>query len=246
MKEFGKTLKQLFQVNMILGEMIQYALITAGGSVLGTGIVLVVLRTNTTDNEYMKAGNIMALLLGAIVFLFMGILAIKGDFNLAIGMGKTRKNYVVARYLLSMLNVLIILGIVWITGTLEGGIYKVIYPNSVCRFDLGELLFRPQLVLGILLALPAVILLLGVLLLKYGKIAFWVLWCIWMVGCLGIPRIMAAVVEHPDSLMGRFGEAVIKFFMKASLWGVFGVLAGIAVVAMTVTIYVIRNQQVTA
>ena len=244
MKEFIRTLKQTMQVHVC--DTITYAAIPVGGGILGVIIILIGMALLGPGEGYGMLGSMFALLFGAIALFFGGIFSVQNEFNLAVSMGRTRKHFVPARYLILALNVVLLEVIVGFWGWLEKVLYPALYPDAMCEMSLDGLTQNSGLLAGIAIGTPVLIMFLGVMLMKFTAKFFWVLWVIWMFGCIGVPRIAHAVTEEPQSAAGRFGLAVIDLIESFSTAGVIGVTSVVIIVGMIVTYWLFSKQRVTA
>ena len=93
--------------------------------------------------------------------------------------------------------------------------------------------------------MPILSILFGMLILRFGTKAFWVLWALWMFGCIGIPRIIDAVEAAPQSLFGKIGTWVRNIMLQIPS----GVWIGLALVGyitcMISSWILMKKQQVT-
>lgn len=80
---------------------------------------------------------------------------------------------------------------------------------------------------------------------RFGKKIHFVLWGLWMLTCIGGPRIIEAVEEAPESVFGKFGSllAMITKVVPGSAWLTGGVV--FCIVGFLVTYGILRRQQVT-
>ena len=244
MKEFIRTLKETFQVNR--KEILQYGLLAIAGGILGVILVLIIMAVDGTGEDYGQLGTLFAEMFSAIALLFGGIFAVQTDFNLAISMGKTRKYYVPARYLLLVLDTTIILAIVFLTSRIENALYPAIYPGTVCDLNAGGILNSPGVFAAIAMGVPMIVLLFGALLMRFSTKFFWVLWAFWMFLCMGGPRIASATIENPNSLPGRIGLALVEVLTGLTALKLFGIAAVIILAGLIVTFVLFKKQRVTA
>ena len=244
MKEFMRTLKETFQVNRI--EPIQYGLLPIAGAILGIVLVLIIMAVDGTGEDYGQLGTVFAIMFSTIVLLFGGIFSVQSDFNLAISMGKTRKYYMPARYLVLVLDTVIILTIVLLTSRIEDALYPAIYPGTVCDLNAGRFLNSPGVFAAIALGVPMIILLFGVLLMRFSAKFFWVVWALWMFLCMGGPRIASATIENPDSLPGKVGLALVEVLTGLTALKLFGIAAVTILTGLIVTFVLFKKQRVTA
>lgn len=244
MKEFIRTLKQIFQVHG--SDTLAYTVIPIGGGIIGVILVLIIMAIDGTGEDYGMIGTMLAIMFGAIEIFFGLIFTLQGEFNLAVSMGKARKYYVSAKYANLVLTVLLVEVVIVAFTYLEKALYPAIYPGAVCELSFSFLADNPGLIVGIAIVVPVIIMFLGVMLMRFSTKFFWVLWALWMFGCMGLPRISHAMTEKPDSWIGRMGWAVANFIDKSSTAGLAGVAAVVAVVVMAVTYWLFKKQRVTA
>lgn len=244
MKEFIKTVKQTFQVGK--GELLVFNLIALVGGVVGTVIWLSIMATGEADGEYGTIGAIMALMLGMLVMTIAGIFSMQQDFNLAISLGKTRKQYVPARYLLIAVNCSLCLIIALIICLIEETLYTAINPGAVCEISIQGFLTNPVTIFGFVFLIPMIIMLCGALYLRFGMKFFWVGWVFWMLGCTLLPRILSAAHDEADSVWKRMGMAVMDFFVNLNnVKAVIGILV-LGVLGLAVAFRLLCKQRVTA
>lgn len=241
---FLKTVKQTFQVNR--SEFLSYGAVPAFAGIAGIIIVLIIMAAEGSGEEYGKLGSLMALMMGTIALLFGGVFSVQSDFNLAISMGKTRKHFVPARYLMLLLDTLMVWGIATLINLTEGALYEAIYPGAVCELGMRFLYQNPAVVTGILLVVPMLLLLLGALLMKFTAKIFWVLWAFWMLGCMGLPRVADAMKERPDSFLAGIGRAAVQILSNESVGGPVVATAILLVAGMTAVVLLLRRQRVTS
>lgn len=244
MKEYIRTLKELIRVNK--NELILYGVAPLIGSVIGVVMVFVIMFVAGDGEDYGELGSFAAALIGGIALVIGQIFGIQNEFNTAISMGKARKNYMPAKYTLLVIETLMIVFIVSVTGWIEGVLYTAVYPGSICELNASAWLSYPVLVISVILGLPALIMLLGVLLMTFGQKFFWIIWALWMVGFIGGPRMISAVTEEPESIVGRLGILIINFVRNSSTIGMV-ICTCIVIAAVWLADFILfRRQRVTS
>lgn len=116
------------------------------------------------------------------------------------------------------------------------------YPELTCEVD-----FLPYLLkwgIPVIAALCILGIFCSILIMHFGKKAFWVLWVIWMFACVGLPQISEAAEEAPNSLLGRIGIGAAKLFMGIPVQVLIGTLTGICVLCLILSWIYIRKQEV--
>lgn len=174
----------------------------AGAFLFGFILFSVIMRFSD-ESTYFAMGTVMGAMMALIFSVVQSLSGMQIYFNVEISMGMTRKQFLVS-YLMTcfcanILNMVLLVGL----NALENTLLRTIYAGLT-----EEINFLPYLIRW---AFPAAVLLAvyggfcGTLLLRFGRKAFWIMWVLWMFGCLGIPKISDAVTENPESVYGKIG-----------------------------------------
>lgn len=199
------------------------------------------------DKETVSYFPLATVLISIVAVMYGGIMAavqISMCFNIEVAMGCTRKHYFCSFYIASFVGNLISYVLILGVNVLENAMNKTLYPTWASEIDTLPYILKwgiPALVLVTIIGG-----LCGTLMMRFGKIAFWIMWAIWMIGCIGGPQISDAVEEAPDSVYGRIGLAIGAglSLVPVNAWICVGVLAG--VLSLAGAWFIIRKQQVTA
>jgi len=143
---------------------------------------------------------------------FAGMSFFAQDFNLALKMGETRKEFLFPYLLFTagelacccLYNILLIqieTAVIWIAGLGKAGGIKGLEFYGV------SLLFVYFMLIIYAVSIEAVF---GALFVKFGKKAFWALWCIWMFVCIGGSRIAEWSAHHQESLFYKIGSSLFS------------------------------------
>lgn len=226
---------------------VKWGCILAGAAwLIGSVMMAVVFHFNPAEDRP-EAG--IATLLAAMILLFyvliVGIFGFATEFNLAVGMGLTRKQfmpaYLAATFMIEAVLAVFLYGLHF----LETQGMRFFYSDLKEARAVGTILFSGYLIPGLLL-LSAVQIFVGSILLKYGRKVMWFFWALWMVLCLLPGRISEAMADEPDTLPARFGFGVQKVLQ--ALDGAVGIVLFLAVLSalLAVSVCLIRRQQVTS
>ena len=90
------------------------------------------------------------------------------------------------------------LGVIGFIYLIEKMLYRFVY-SAYGIDDITSYLWKPKMIWILFMLIPACRLLLGALILKYKKKAFWILWAIWMVCSLGCGRFITYLLENQQS-----------------------------------------------
>lgn len=180
--------------------------------------------------------------LGAAIYviLYMGF-SLLINFKLQVSMGETRRDFVVSYYITGVVGSMVLVLFVALAAAGTQAIYTWFYGEEVIS----------DLILTILkwgipaaFALPAVSSMGGALVLRFGKTAAWIIWAIWMIGGLGLPRFAENISEMPDSAVVRISTRLMSMLGNFSegTWIILILLAG--VIGLVVETCLLLRQEV--
>lgn len=225
------------------GSFITFAAIPAGAGLFGMilGIIIDSLRN---EAECLEFASVFAVIGGMFCIVFGAVLEERESFTSAVTMGVARKAYIPARFVTLLLQIALTWATVILVFMLEKGIFSIIHPGAAVIDLMGELNI-PILPLVVLsLVFPAFAMFFGILYVKFERKFFWVLWALWMLLCLGGPRISSAMREHPDSVVGKFGNALFNTeWLNGTTISIFAVVIAIILSFFTVRLY--KKQDIT-
>ena len=212
------------------------------GFLLGSVLLLVmsILQKNgiLKDSEFTIAtvGTMMALLFFFAVYVFGGMSEVNANFNQYIGFGMTRKCFFIQEfftsYLFTALSVLLLI----ILKHVEQLILKIPFYSQFAYEELfaGQTWYM-VLLLSFICA-PLARIFLGSLLLKCkGQKGFWILWAIWMVGCMAPGYIKHIMEDGPKGGVqnGIYHIASACMKIPGNIWIVAAVVACAAVLLIS-------------
>lgn len=206
---------------------------------IGFGILHLIMLEDA--ESWLALGTLMAIMIEAMIALLTGVISMGICFNLQVSMGCTRKRFYVSYYLANVVKDLLIVLLLLLLCAAETQLCKVIYPGTASKLDLFPWLLK--LGAPAALAVPAVGILCGALLLRFGRKGYWVLWFLWMFAFLGVPRIMDA----PDgTFFGELAGGISRVAQAVPEGG--WILAGAAGILLCIAVSwgMLRRQQVTA
>lgn len=244
MREFVKTVKQCFRVSK--DEFFVFSGFAFFGGIFGIVVSLILMNMDAMEGEYATIGAMIGVIMGTILLFVLEILSMQQDFNLAISLGKTRKHYIPARFLFEVVNCGLCVATISVIGLIEHFLYSTFFPGTVCGFDMLELLLHPVFLIGFLFLLPAITLLGGACFLKFGAKCAWVFWALWMIFCIGFPRMINAIEEENDSLLRRMGMGFINFLEQLTPLKIAVGILIVGLAALAAAFGILRKQRVTA
>jgi hypothetical protein len=210
MNEYKKALKQNIKLNK--DHFTVGLFIIALAAIVGIVVMLLILFNSSEEETYGTLGAFLILVFGGMMVLIYDVFYVPRQFHQAISMNRARKPLLVSLYVMSCLDMVILLASAKVVSVLELALYRKLFPPSISELDatywMGNPLFLADSVLGI----PVVCLFASSLMMRFPKGAFWTLWALWMFGCLGVPRMVTDTLEQNDTLLGTVGTAVSKGF----------------------------------
>lgn len=171
------------------------------------GVVVFDFFVSMGDGETVQLGMVMALSAYVIFDIICEGITFGQHFTLCLQMGVTRKNflssYVVFKVIKNMLalSIIAILGAVerFVSKNLVSKLLRVRFVDNYSQVFSGRALVV-TISLAVLLAFLTVFV--GAALLRFGRIAFWVLWALWMIVFLKSPdNISVPAFFHADILV---------------------------------------------
>lgn len=203
---------------------------------LGEGMMIALMAWAEAD-EPATLACIFALMGYAFWFFAVGVQLVFGS-NWAISMGRTRKSYLAAHYLVNILYSLVMGLGCWLLIQLEKLLLGWRYSGLPMEFDLSETFTLPVMAL-IAVAGVVVASFLGALISRFGKKAFWPLWAVWMFTFLVLPRMTDGMESgKPDTLLGMMGVGVFGAVaaVPLSVWQTLGCVALVGCLVGTVAL----------
>jgi len=204
-------------------ELITFTTVPIGAGLVG--IIISLILSGLDSKTYVEIASAFSVFGGLFILIFGMIFAERQSFTLAVTMGIARKRYLPARYISLLIEVATVwIGMIIIHG-LDTLVGNIVAPGLPHENILTLINIPAYLVVIIMLAIPILCLFLGIFYVRYERKFFWVMWAIWMLFCLGGPRIGTAMANHPESAAAKIGFALQSFFGMNSL-----VLTGIILV----------------
>ena len=199
-----KTVGQFLALN--IKELLTFIAAAAGGGAFGIIFSIAITKTASGEEpvEYSTIGTILAIVFAVAVLIFSQTMGGQSDFYITISMNNARLPYLLGRYVLTILDILVSIGIIWLVNFLER---TVIGPKVSLIGEVENLVsIKPEVVLVIVLVSPLVTIFCTAMYVIFERKFFWTLWGIYMICALGIPRIGSAMKNHPDSIPAKIGE----------------------------------------
>lgn len=235
-----EAIKKQFQVQW--KDWIWYGLITAGVWAIGC-IVFGILLANEEEGTYFELGTIMGCAVVVMMGLFTSMIQVRMSFDMEVSMGCTRLRFFVSYYIVNIvMNVLIVLLLMLLCAA-EREIYAMVFRGRKEEIDIMGWIV--QLAVPLALAGPMVGGFGGALVMRFGQKAFWAEWAVWMLLCVGGPRIIDAAKDAPQSLFGVIGNGIGRILNILPVDGWIAAGTAVCLACCAGSWLVLRKQQVT-
>lgn len=195
-----ETIKKFIKVN--IKDAIYYPLVALGGGVFGIALALIIGVAIAHEEGYATVGTMMALIFSAIWLLFGMALGGMSDFQTMVSMNRNRLSYLIAKYILTAAEIAVTLFVIFLIFKFELFLGSVISPGCEVEEFYG-LSFGTQV--AFVFAFPVVGMFLSIMYGIFDKKFFWVMWGVYMLCALGIPRISSAMNHNPESNAAKIG-----------------------------------------
>ena len=224
-------LKQLkTDIKLHKSDLIVPLVLVATAFAVGFGLCALIMFTDVEPGSWFPMGTLIGLFcmgMAAIVFSF----TMAQEFSLALSMGRTRKDFLGAYALRTLLWQVLCYGLLLVLYRVELALGYFLYPQWPLEVEFS-FLFDWRVILGVLVGGNLLTLFLGSLYSYFGKKAMVPLWFIWMAGCLLLPRLLPVEPGEADYAMQQVIFGAVKA-VPGAVWAGIG-LAAVAGMAAAV------------
>ena len=202
--------------------------------------VLMVLAINAfvnEDRDYAAIGSMMAL----IATVFGGLVRGNGGayrYNMAVSMGQTRRSYMLADPILTVMNSLVGIAFAWVLNKFELWLYTLLYPGWELDFDLHSEMkwwFYVIFIMGICVADFCF----GALQLRFGAKGFAAIWFPCCFAPMIISNSLDAARDGSSSLLAQIGRGILFLvhLLSPVMWSVAGIVLLLGLIILSVMCY---------
>lgn len=209
----------------------------------GTALVLVIARFNRDLDTYVELGTIIG---SATWLLFVGITLLSevgANFNMEISMGFTRKEFFVSFYAAVLIFDLLCVPLIFVFNCVERMVLSGIFRNMEVEWSVYPFLLKWGIPISV--AVIFVMGFWGALMLRFGKKAGVILWCLWMFGAVFVPRVLDTAEAAPTSLFGKIGVCLANVLHRVPGNGWIFLIVLLSVLSLAGSYLILRKQQVT-
>ena len=221
-------------VKLEKGNIAVMLLSVPAAAVLGTVISGAVCFYDEEMVSCLPLGLIMAMCVAGILQSVITVGAFYGAFNIAVGMGVTRRRFVLAWQGITLVCMAVLLVGLFLIYLVERELMGNAFP-ALSFIDIG-VVFRLRYLIPVVVGLWVLEFFSEALFLRLGGKMLWAVWAVWMALTLGLPRL-------PARLLVAIGD----FFVSAQGRGLLGIIGAVLAVVFSVTAWrLLRKQRVTA
>lgn len=204
---------------------------------LGVVMVVCINVFFNEDRDYANIGGLMSMM----ATVFGGLVRGGGGLNryrLAVSMGQTRRSYMIADPILTVMNSAVGYGFAWLLSRLELWFYSVIYPGWTLDIDFFTR-FTPLWAVFMILAISLLDFYFGALMLRFGTKGFAAIWFPLCFSPLIIMNSVNAVKEGSASLLAQIGRGILFLIQALSpaVWAGVGAVLLLVLLALSVLCY---------
>lgn len=204
---------------------------------MGVLIVVVINAFVNDDQDYAAIGGMMALM----ATLFGGLVRGSGAMNrcrMAVSMGHTRLNYMLADPVITALNTAVGLLFAWLLNHFELWLYSLLYPGWELDFDVFVVMkwwYYPIFIA----AICALDFCLGALQLRFGNKGFAAIWFPLCFLPMIVGNSVTAAQEGGKSLLAQIGRglAFLIHLLSPAMWAAAGIVVVLGLLVLSVLCY---------
>ena len=186
--------------------------------VLGFLIVVCINAFVNEDRDYAAIGSMMAL----IATVFGGLVRGNGGayrYRTAVSMGQTRRSYMLADPILTMMNSVVGIAFAWLLNRFELWVYTLLYPGWELDFDLHSVMewwYYLIFIVGICVADFCF----GALQLRFGAKGFAAIWFPLCFAPMIISNTVEAARDGGTSLLAQIGKGILFLagLLSPAMW----------------------------
>lgn len=217
-----------------------------GFGLFGTIFFEVLMRVSEVKSENPQTFE-MAFLMSLIAFMgvifLFAMLIVQRNFQIAVGMSRTRKSFFAGSVLCALTAAVPGVAALFIVSLTERLRLRYWWSEYPCESKYLESI-TPAMLFFFIFAFVVLSQLIGVFFLRFGKLAFWVLWFAWMFGCFIIPRIKDDMDEERNTVFSGMGHMIrrIVFALPFFAWLLIG--TALLVLLLFISYRILIRQQV--
>ncbi len=153
-------------------------------------------------------GTVMAVFSLLIMIYFTGATSMCQRFGLLVSIGATRKEFFADRLFNNVIATTIYAVVLVIMARIETSFLCSKWAGYSFEFDLWQMITWKSILLSCVVTI-CIPMLIGSLILHFGKAGFWVMWVVYMIGCIGMSK--GKEIAKPFIGFAKSNEVLIGF-----------------------------------
>lgn len=195
--------------------------------------------------DYALIGSFVMLIVWVAAKLFNGAFVLEKKFGMAVSMGRSRKEFILSYLIVYTVNCMIELISILLLDRVERVLAAELYKGLPCAFDVLKELLDVRIVLSAVIAMPVLHLFMGMLVMRFQKMAFWGIWVLWMLVSIGLPKILEYVEEHAGSPVAQGFSSIQQTVASLGATGALCVTVAVSAVLLVISESMLKKQAVT-
>lgn len=211
-KQFMYRLNELGQMSLILGGT------WLAGFILSCGVVVF-----CKTNDYANIGILIMMMIGALILTFSSSISSCVDFELAVRMSQPRKKSLVAMLIIDALHGLAYTAIIAVLAILDKFLASAFFKNISMEESFMEIINLKSMLYIFLGCMCMYIfgIFFGALLQRFGKVAFWIIYALYMLAIFGTSSVSSLISKRDtSSFMGKLAVGAYDMLSAISADGV--------------------------
>lgn len=224
-------------------EVWQMIIIMLGGYLFGFGLMFIMNGRGNSEEGVFPLGSLMAFIILILVYVVIRGIALMQDFNYAIGMSVTRRNFLISYAVVIFLEFILYYLVFVLSYLLETGIYKGLGIKVMDYATKVPIMFHASTCVVLAVLAISVQFFICSMILRFGKVAFWIMWGLYMFVCIAPGRVSNSM-EGKHSVIGDLMFAMYEGIVKHGPNGVLILILIMCFVMLVPAIILLRKQKV--
>lgn len=206
-------------------------------------IVMRVSESHAASPETFEMAFLMSLIAFMGVAFLFAMLHVQRNFETAVGMSRTRRSFFAGSLLCAFTTAVCGCAALYLTALTEQLRLKHWWSAYPCESGYFAA-FTPTILAFFLFAFTVLAQFIGVLFLRFGKAAFWVIWFLWMVGAFTIPRAISDWESEQNTVLSHIVLTLKQIIssLPAFTWSLIG--TGVLCLMILISYRMILHQRV--
>ncbi len=224
-----------------LPELVGILIIQCIAFLVGTVILHVVMHFD--PSESFEIATLLAAMIVVFVGVAMGMVYYERNFNLAISMGVTRKDYITGYILSTIMIEGIAVIVLYIMHWIEKFEIRLFYSASAQEVGIEKVL-DGKYVLPIIILFIGITVLFGALAMRFGKKIYVIIYFLWIMMCILPGRLSDAYEEGRTTIFTQIADAISNIFRQIPQFGLLLLPIIVSIICMCIAVFLAKKQSV--